>query len=140
MPENPLQAICQTFERVSKSVQTQATQLLMGLAHRPSSPTNQQHEHPLFSLSSSPSLYNSNSSGSTLNHSSGILNKEKSATPVTREELGRATWTLLHTLAAQYPDKPTRQQKKDVKELMGILSRIYPCKECADHFKEVLRY
>ncbi|KAL4581136.1 hypothetical protein LXL04_017345 [Taraxacum kok-saghyz] len=31
------------------------------------------------------------------------------------------------------------QQKKEVKELMAIISRIYPCKECADHFKEVLR-
>ncbi|EOX98441.1 Erv1/Alr family protein isoform 2, partial [Theobroma cacao] len=56
-----------------------------------------------------------------------------------REELGRATWTFLHTLAAQYPENPTRQQRKDVKELMSILSRMYPCKECADHFKEVLR-
>ena len=33
---------------------------------------------------------------------------------VTREDLGRATWLLLHTLAAQYPDKPNKQQKKDV--------------------------
>ena len=31
-----------------------------------------------------------------------------------REELGRATWLLLHTLAAQYPDKPSKQQRKDV--------------------------
>ncbi|XP_039137298.1 FAD-linked sulfhydryl oxidase ERV1 [Dioscorea cayenensis subsp. rotundata] len=61
------------------------------------------------------------------------------AAPLTKEELGRATWTLLHTIAAQYPDNPTRQQKHDVKELMAILSRIYPCKECADHFKEVLK-
>ncbi|GER36903.1 sulfhydryl oxidase [Striga asiatica] len=63
----------------------------------------------------------------------------ESSSPTTKEELGRATWTFLHTLAAQYPDKPTRQQKKDVKELMAILSRMYPCKECADHFKEVIR-
>lgn len=63
----------------------------------------------------------------------------KSANPVSKEELGRATWTFLHTLGAQYPDIPTRQQKKDVKELMAIISRIYPCKECAEHFKEVLR-
>ena len=33
---------------------------------------------------------------------------------VSREELGRATWLLLHTLAAQYPDKPSKQQRKDV--------------------------
>lgn len=58
---------------------------------------------------------------------------------MTKEVLGSATWTFLHTLAAQYPERPTRQQKKDVKELMAILSRMYPCKECADHFKEVLR-
>ncbi|XP_050920024.1 FAD-linked sulfhydryl oxidase ERV1 [Lathyrus oleraceus] len=63
----------------------------------------------------------------------------KSSTPVTKEDLGRATWTFLHTLAAQYPDNPTRQQKKDVKELVQILSRMYPCSECANHFKEVLR-
>ncbi|KAK9165949.1 hypothetical protein Scep_001140 [Stephania cephalantha] len=62
----------------------------------------------------------------------------KSSAPVTKEELGRCTWTLLHTLGAQFPDCPTRQQKKDVKELMAILSRLYPCKDCADHFKEVL--
>ncbi|XP_021750996.1 FAD-linked sulfhydryl oxidase ERV1-like isoform X2 [Chenopodium quinoa] len=42
-------------------------------------------------------------------------------------------------ISAKYPEHPTRQQKKDVKELMTILSRMYPCKECADHFKEVLR-
>ncbi|KAI8554604.1 hypothetical protein RHMOL_Rhmol05G0110500 [Rhododendron molle] len=63
----------------------------------------------------------------------------KPVMPVTKEELGRATWIFLHTLAAQYPDKPTRQQRKDVKELMDILSRMYPCKECANHLKEILR-
>ncbi|KAF9675817.1 hypothetical protein SADUNF_Sadunf09G0072700 [Salix dunnii] len=68
-----------------------------------------------------------------------IRTEGKSAAPVTKEELGRATWTFLHTLAAQYPEHPTRQQKKDVKELMAILSRMYPCQECADHFKEVIK-
>ncbi|KAL6867635.1 hypothetical protein ACP4OV_015659 [Aristida adscensionis] len=67
--------------------------------------------------------------------------KEKDAkpAPLTKEEVGRATWMLLHTIAAQFPDGPTRQQKRDAKELMHIISRLYPCKECADHFKEVLK-
>ena len=39
--------------------------------------------------------------------------------PVTREELGQATWTLLHTLAAQFPEQPSRQQRKDAKQLVG---------------------
>ena len=34
-----------------------------------------------------------------------------------RDELGRATWTFLHTLAAQYPERPTSSQKKDVRNL-----------------------
>ena len=37
---------------------------------------------------------------------------------VSKEELGRATWTLLHTLAVQYPQTPTKQQQKDVKTLV----------------------
>lgn len=58
---------------------------------------------------------------------------------VTKEELGRSTWTFLHTLAAQFPDKPTKQQQKDAKELLAIISRLYPCQTCAEHFKEVLK-
>ncbi|XP_062175961.1 FAD-linked sulfhydryl oxidase ERV1 [Alnus glutinosa] len=134
MSENPLQALCQTFEKVSSSIQTHLSNLL-GQPHHPS-PTRKK---PPLSLSS-PSKVNpsSNDSAAPL-QPNDILNKGKSASPVTKEELGRASWTFLHTLAAQYPDNPTRQQKKDVKELMAIFSRMYPCKECADHFKEVLR-
>ena len=40
---------------------------------------------------------------------------------VSREELGRATWLLLHTLAAQYPDRPSKQQKKDVSTLVRTI-------------------
>ncbi|KAG0458532.1 hypothetical protein HPP92_023303 [Vanilla planifolia] len=68
-----------------------------------------------------------------------ILEGKITSAPITKEELGRATWILLHTVAAQFPDHPTRQQRQDAKELMSILSRLYPCKECADHFKEVLK-
>uniref|UniRef100_A0A0D9VQZ3 Sulfhydryl oxidase n=1 Tax=Leersia perrieri TaxID=77586 RepID=A0A0D9VQZ3_9ORYZ len=68
-----------------------------------------------------------------------VLKKDSNAAPLTKEEVGRATWMLLHTIAAQFPDEPTRQQKRDAKELMAIISRLYPCKECADHFKEVLK-
>ncbi|VAI08578.1 FAD-linked sulfhydryl oxidase ERV1-like isoform X2 [Triticum dicoccoides] len=68
-----------------------------------------------------------------------VLKMDTKVAPLTKEEVGRATWMLLHTIAAQFPDEPTRQQKRDAKELMALLSRIYPCKECADHFKEVLK-
>ncbi|XP_076953901.1 FAD-linked sulfhydryl oxidase ERV1-like [Bidens hawaiensis] len=120
MGENPLEAICITIGRISMAVQTNLSKLIK----IPQKPTNLQ-------LSVSPPL----PADSYLPHSTDTHTK---AGPVTREELGRATWTFIHTLGAQYPEKPTRQQKKDVKELMAILSRMYPCKGCADHFKEVL--
>ncbi|XP_052192114.1 FAD-linked sulfhydryl oxidase ERV1 [Diospyros lotus] len=133
---SPLQAICQTFEKISQGVQTHLSQFAR--LSNDSLPTNQRS---LFRVSSSPFTGKALNpeDKDTIPPSKEISNEGKSAAPVTKEELGRATWTFLHTLAAQYPDKPTRQQKKDVKELMQILSRIYPCKDCADHFKEILR-
>ncbi|KAK1359001.1 Sulfhydryl oxidase [Heracleum sosnowskyi] len=131
MSENPLQSIVQTFEKISQNLQTHFSQLVVSrpnsLNHNNNTTTS---TTPLFSISNTES---------TLSESSQSHFKTNNAQPVSKEELGRATWTFLHTLGAQFPDKPTRQQKKDVKELMAILSRIYPCKECADHFKDVLR-
>jgi FAD-linked sulfhydryl oxidase len=59
------------------------------------------------------------------------------AAAVTREALGRATWTLLHTLAARFPDRPTRRQRRDAEALIDALTRVYPCGECAAHFAEL---
>ncbi|XP_042009512.1 FAD-linked sulfhydryl oxidase ERV1-like isoform X2 [Salvia splendens] len=125
--DNPVQLLLKGVGRVSECIQTNLSRFFP----RSDDPSSSQprNKTPLLTLS-------------TPNHTrqpAEILNKGKSSGPTTKEELGRATWTFLHTLAAQYPDKPTRQQKKDVKELMEILSRMYPCKECADHFKEVIR-
>jgi hypothetical protein len=37
-----------------------------------------------------------------------------------KEHLGQSTWTFLHTLAAQYPEQPTRAQKRDTVQLVCI--------------------
>ncbi|KAG9143785.1 hypothetical protein Leryth_011450 [Lithospermum erythrorhizon] len=34
---------------------------------------------------------------------------------------------------------PPPDNRRDVKELMAILSRMYPCKDCADHFQQLLK-
>lgn len=39
---------------------------------------------------------------------------------MSKEELGRSTWTFLHSLAAQWPERPSKQQKKDAHSLVGI--------------------
>ncbi|EFX00923.1 FAD dependent sulfhydryl oxidase [Grosmannia clavigera kw1407] len=58
--------------------------------------------------------------------------------PADVETLGRGTWTLLHTIAAQYPTQPTTGQQADVRSFMGTLSRLYPCWVCAEDFQTYL--
>lgn len=58
---------------------------------------------------------------------------------ISKEEIGRATWTFLHTLCAQYPEHPTRRQQQDARSLIDILTRMYPCGECAQHFRQVVK-
>jgi hypothetical protein len=54
-----------------------------------------------------------------------------------RKLLGNATWRLLHTLAARYPDEPTDVDKTRMDQFIGILSHIYPCPKCARHMKQM---
>ncbi|KXN86577.1 FAD-linked sulfhydryl oxidase ALR [Leucoagaricus sp. SymC.cos] len=52
------------------------------------------------------------------------------------EQLGRATWTFLHTTAAYYPDKPTPKQRANMLSLLHALPVLYPCTWCAQDFGE----
>ena len=55
--------------------------------------------------------------------------------PPDREELGRHTWTLLHTTAAYFPDEPTSAQKAAAIDFVTSLSALYPCDHCASDFR-----
>lgn len=135
MSGNPLQALFHNFEQVSNFVQHHVSNFT-GL-HLQSSGSPGSGSGSLLSASSSTKAPLAKTTSSVQLSDTAV--KGKSTALVSKEEVGRATWIFLHTLAAQYPDNPTRQQKKDVKELVHILSRMYPCKECADHFKEIVR-
>jgi FAD-linked sulfhydryl oxidase len=74
-----------------------------------------------------------------LNVSSSNSKQQHGSKPTSKEDLGRATWTFLHTLAAQFPEHPTRQQQRDARQLIDSLTRIYPCADCASHFQELVR-
>lgn len=50
--------------------------------------------------------------------------------PPDREELGRATWTLLHTTAAYYPETPNTDEQEAARGLIRALSVLYPCVHC----------
>lgn len=53
-----------------------------------------------------------------------------------REEIGRSTWHLLHSVAAKYPDNPTEEEMKAAKEFVHSLQILYPCELCRHHLNE----
>lgn len=55
-----------------------------------------------------------------------------------RAELGRAGWKVFHTILAQYPDKPTKDERETLETYIHMFSRVYPCRECAEHFQAML--
>ena len=62
--------------------------------------------------------------------------KESKPCPPDVNEIGRGSWTLLHTMSVYLPENQlSEEQKSDVSNFMNILSRIYPCTFCADDLK-----
>lgn len=55
-----------------------------------------------------------------------------------RAELGHATWKFLHTMVARYPEEPTEEDQLALKTFITLFSRLYPCGECAEHFRQLL--
>lgn len=55
-----------------------------------------------------------------------------------KAELGRATWTYLHTMMARYPENPTEEQQEALRSFIYLFARLYPCGECAVHFQKHL--
>lgn len=55
-----------------------------------------------------------------------------------KQELGRATWKLLHNILARYPDAPTAGQKQLLAQFFDLFVQIYPCGDCATHFQKLL--
>jgi hypothetical protein len=58
--------------------------------------------------------------------------------PPTKEELGAAGWTLLHTLAANYPDDPPPRLRTRAEALFRALGDLYPCPLCAGHLRRYM--
>lgn len=58
--------------------------------------------------------------------------------PTTRESLGRATWTFLHTLAATHPAAPSSASSGRLARFVRDFSHIYPCDPCASSLRVIL--
>ncbi|GME80380.1 unnamed protein product [Ambrosiozyma monospora] len=54
------------------------------------------------------------------------------------EQLGKASWSLLHTLAARYPTEPNAEQQSDMGQFINLFAKLYPCWFCAKDFKKYI--
>ncbi|KAI8646257.1 sulfhydryl oxidase [Parasitella parasitica] len=57
--------------------------------------------------------------------------------PADSVALGRAAWTLLHTAAIYYPDRPAPSQMESMRLFMSSLVDNYPC--FSSEFKQYMK-
>ncbi|RPA93967.1 hypothetical protein L873DRAFT_1837790 [Choiromyces venosus 120613-1] len=56
-----------------------------------------------------------------------------------KAELGRASWKLLHTTLARFPESPSADERAALAQYLALFARLYPCGECAGHFQKLLK-
>ncbi|GJQ78914.1 putative sulfhydryl oxidase [Trypoxylus dichotomus] len=59
--------------------------------------------------------------------------------PLDKDELGRKSWGLLHTMAAKYPRHPTDAEKRDMSVFFTLFAKFYPCEMCAADLRKDLK-
>jgi FAD-linked sulfhydryl oxidase len=78
-----------------------------------------------------------------LEHLGGVLTggaiAPKLGNETAKRELGRASWKLLHTMMARFPEEPTADDSLALKTYIQLFARLYPCGECAAHFQLLLK-
>ncbi|KAK6536106.1 hypothetical protein TWF281_000352 [Arthrobotrys megalospora] len=72
-------------------------------------------------------------------HGPGEVIMPKLGNETIKQELGRASWKLLHTMLARFPEKPTMDEREALKSYLYLFGRLYPCGECATHFRLLLQ-
>jgi hypothetical protein len=55
-----------------------------------------------------------------------------------RATLGKGTWNFLHRLAAKFDKDPSEERRTTVLTFFKTFSELYPCEECAKHFRQIM--
>ncbi|EPR58303.1 Erv1 / Alr family protein [Toxoplasma gondii TgCatPRC2] len=58
--------------------------------------------------------------------------------PPNREQIGRASWRVLHSMAARYPEVPTSRHTLEAAAWIFAFSALYPCQICRLEFFPIL--
>ena len=53
---------------------------------------------------------------------------------LSKAELGKAGWLILHTMSVKYPLQPTQKDKDRMRAFLQYFAEQYPCSECSSHF------
>ena len=64
---------------------------------------------------------------------------KKMECPPDSAKLGRAGWTVLHSMAAWYPDTPSVAEQTSMTQFLNAFADFYPCSYCAKDFRENLK-
>ncbi|TPX44086.1 hypothetical protein SeMB42_g01338 [Synchytrium endobioticum] len=89
------------------------------------------------SESASNSFWKPFQSGST-SHRNGDVIMGAMTNESVKAELGRATWRLLHTMVNKFPLDAEAEERETIVDFIYLLSRLYPCGDCARHFQKLL--
>ena len=57
---------------------------------------------------------------------------------LSKAELGKAGWLILHTMSVKYPLEPTQKDKDRMRTFLQYFAEQYPCSECSKHFVSYL--
>ncbi|CDJ64223.1 erv1-alr family domain-containing protein, conserved, putative [Eimeria necatrix] len=60
--------------------------------------------------------------------------------PPSREQMGRASWKVLHAAAAQFPDKPSKLVQRTMLSWLLGFTLFYPCHVCRDAFIPIIQF
>lgn len=85
------------------------------------------------------SVFSTLAYGTAQSQAASVEDTRPAHCPPDVEQLGRSTWTFLHTTAAYYPEKPTPNQRANMLNLVHSLPTLYPCSHCASHLGEVMK-
>lgn len=59
-------------------------------------------------------------------------------TAPTKKQVGNAGWTLIHSIAANYPEHPSESDRYHASAFLTSIGKLYPCKRCRRHFERYI--